>query len=149
MLVYACGQNHDAQLGSWLCLLVSSLFSSWKNLFLTSLMTMDLFNQHGFMTYPWVLAMWPEFKSYLIPISLPWHLLPLMMIGQIWVNMTDDHGSPWVYKRFKKTPNVLLGVWVQILPNSCLITLTSAAVDDDDGAYMSRNDGWPWAPKGS
>ena len=28
-----------------------------------------------------------------------------------------------------------------ILPNSYLITLTAAAVDDDDGAYMSRNDG--------
>ena len=37
MFVYARGQNHDAWLGSWLCLLVSCSFSSWKNLFVSSL----------------------------------------------------------------------------------------------------------------
>ena len=37
MLIYARGQNHDARLGSWLHLLVSCSFGSWKNLFVTSL----------------------------------------------------------------------------------------------------------------
>ena len=38
--------------------------------------------------------------------------------------------------------NTLQMCIVSILPNSYLITLTAAAaVDDDDGAYMSRNDG--------
>ena len=40
ILVCAHGQNHDARLGLWLCLLVSCLFSSWKNLFVTSLPNM-------------------------------------------------------------------------------------------------------------
>ena len=43
MLVYASGQNHDARLGSWFCLLVSCLFGSWKNLFVTSLIDVQFF----------------------------------------------------------------------------------------------------------
>ena len=46
VLVYSGGKNHDAWLGTWLCMFVLSLFSSWKNLFLTSLIISIVHNRN-------------------------------------------------------------------------------------------------------